>query len=66
MSGLDLKKGYSYMSESYHGKYILPQWKSVWARFSHFKHADPEAYKDGSLQQRLASDFEKRLDKRND
>ncbi len=66
MSGLPLKKGYSYMSESYHGKYILPQWKSVLARFSQFKHAEPEAFEDGSLQQRLASDFEKRLDKRND
>ena len=63
-TGLGLAKGYQYFSSTYKGCYELPQKKSVWARFDGYKKSDPEAAKDGGMEQKLASDFEIRMSKR--
>lgn len=63
-TGLGLAKGYRYFSSTYKGCYQLPQKKSVWARFDGYKKSDPEAAKDGGMEQKFASDFERRMSTR--
>ena len=63
-TGLGLAKGYQYFSSTYKGCYELPQKKSVWARFDGYKKSDPEAAKDGGMEQKFASDFERRMSTR--
>lgn len=63
-TGLGLAKGYQFFTSTYQGNYVLPQKKSVWARFDGYKKADPEAAKDGGMERRFASDFEKRISRR--
>lgn len=63
-TGLGLAKGYQYFFSTYKGCYELPQKKSVWARFDGYKKSDPEAAKDGGMEQKFASDFVKRMSAR--
>lgn len=63
-TGLSMAKGYGYFVSAYKGKYDLPQKKSVWARFDSYKKADPEAAKNGGMEQKFASDFEIRMTSR--
>lgn len=63
-TGLGIAKGYSYFASTYKGSYGLPQRKSVWARFDSFKKSDPETAKDGGMERKFASDFEKRMSAR--
>lgn len=60
-TGLGIAKGYSYFVSTYKGRYEVPQKKSVWARFDSYRKADPEAAKDGGMELKFASDFEKRM-----
>jgi len=60
-TGLGIAKGYSYFVSTYKGRYEVPQKKSVWARFDSYRKADPEAAKDGGMERKFASDFEKRM-----
>ena len=63
-TGLGLADGYRYFSSKYNGKYDLPQKKSVWSRFDSYKKEDPESAKDGGMERKFASDFEKRVNNR--
>ena len=63
-TGLGIARGYSYFVSSYKGHYEVPQKKSVWARFDSYKKADPDASKDGGMEQKFAADFEKRINSR--
>ncbi len=63
-TGLGMAKGFSYFSSTYQGAYIIPQKKSVWARFDNYKKADPDAAKDGGMERKFASDFENRIIRR--
>ncbi len=62
-TGLGLSRGYKYFALRYKGQYGLPQKKSVWSCIDGFKKAESEK-EDGYIEQKLASDFETRMNTR--